>query len=81
MGLSVQSRDKLNDWLKWYNEWAPRADQMPMEQRVAWCCRAVSGAYHCIVEIARETDRLGRGNTHQLPLSEGGILLPTTRWR
>lgn len=79
MALSSKSREKLNEWIMWHNFHADKVGTYPVQGQIAWLLKAVSGAYHCIAEVARENDadelrRLG------LERTVGGVLLPSTRW-
>lgn len=79
MSLSRQTREKLNEWVVWHNWHADKVGTYPIQGQVNWLLKAVHGAYVCITEVARDHDaaelkRLG------LTRTEGGVLLPQTRW-
>lgn len=75
MALSRKSREKLNEWLTWYNWHHDKITSQPLETQVAWLMKAQQGAYEALSLIARELNgEMKPGST------AGGLILPGSRW-
>lgn len=75
MALSRKSRDKINEWLTWYNWHADKIGKQPLETQVAWLLKAQQGAFEALSLISRELNGEMKTNS-----TAGGIILPGSRW-
>ena len=66
MALSRPTREKVNDFVVWWNFHAAPVANYPLERKVEWLMRAVNSQNEIIVELAREMDG-ARHNRLALP--------------
>lgn len=75
MALSRKSREKINEWLTWYNWHADKIGAQPLQTQVEWLLKSQQGAFEAISLLSRELNgEMGKNTT------AGGIIVPGARW-
>jgi len=69
--------NELMDWVKWYNEWRPRMENAPLEQKVNWLMKANLGCIGLLAGLADQVVLVEQGEKGR----KQQILLPVgVRW-
>lgn len=76
MALSRRTRNKVNEWLLWYNHHAEKIGTMPLEGQIKWLLKSTNGAYEMFSAIAQEMN----GEVQPNEATRGIILPPGARW-
>lgn len=75
--LQRQTREKINEWVVWFNWHADKVDSYPLEQKMRWMLKAINGAYEVMTLLANEQNARPTGSYNT---TNGGLLVPRS-WR
>lgn len=56
MSLSRKTREKVNDYVVWWNFHSDKVAAYPLEKQVAWLMKALESQNEVLVEVIREID-------------------------
>lgn len=56
MSLSRPTREKVNNYVLWWNYHSDKVASYPLEKQVAWLMRALESQNEVLVEVIREID-------------------------
>lgn len=70
-GLTPATREKVNEWITWFNYHSDKVATYPQEKQILWLLKAVNGAFETMSLIAADlNDSKSR--------SSAGLMLPKT---
>lgn len=80
MTLSRETRNEINDWVKWFNYHSDKVGNYPMDQKMVWMLKAINGAYLMMTKLAEDQNQTGAINFPGFQ-SQRGLLIPQTLWK
>lgn len=56
MSLSTKTREKVNNYVIWWNYHSDKVASYPLEKQVAWLMKALESQNEVLVEVCRDVD-------------------------